>query len=98
MKLTDLEIHCLNCLCDDYENLHAIIGQLKADTGREYSKREVLTCLERLTNNGLVTKFSFNVKSSKYLEDEQADVETSWFLISSFGRKQLDTNWKGGNG
>jgi hypothetical protein len=89
------DLHCLNALCDDYENLDAITSEVRKATHGAISKGEVAECLRHLVNNGLVTAFEFDGQHSKYIPVTTLENELSenWFLISEKGGTELDQNW-----
>lgn len=80
MKVSILDLHCLNCLTDDCENVSSIVGGVRAATHSDVNIQEVTACLDDLLTEGLV---------SRSTDDSGND----WFQLTARGRKELDAHW-----
>jgi DNA-binding PadR family transcriptional regulator len=80
MKVSLLNLHCLNALCDDRENVSSILYDVRHSTHGDISIDEVSGCLEELTAEGMVSRAA----------DEAG---TEWFELTSKGRQELDSAW-----
>lgn len=95
MTLTLLDLHCLNAMCDDYENITSVMTSVRRDTHGNVNQMEIRECLVKLKSNGWATAYEFNPLSGKFVEanDLSGDWSSLWFLIADQGRKKLDENW-----
>ena len=94
MTITLLALHCLNALCDDYENLDALTAEVRRATHGVVSKSEMAECLQHLVACGWVNAFRFDGAQSKYIPIATLEeLSENWFLISENGREKLDQNW-----
>jgi hypothetical protein len=95
MTLTLLDLHCLNALCDDYENIPSIREDVRRSAHGDVTEEEIRDCLVELKINGWAAAFKFNVSQSQYVEvdDLNGDWPNMWFHITNEGRQELDRNW-----
>lgn len=97
ISLNETEVHCLNSVCDDYENVHHIQESVVEAMGKGVSVAEMYSVLKHMADLKLLDVFVFDKKTqgfqklSQWHELEKLD---AWFLINVFGRKALDENWK----
>jgi hypothetical protein len=98
MTVSILDLHCLNAVCDDYENIESITAEVRRSSHGNVSAHEVAECLAEMAAARLVTVFRFDARSGRYEPLSPATltadaVQTSWFLISPIGQRELDANW-----
>ncbi|MFM8435851.1 MAG: hypothetical protein ACKOBP_11025 [Planctomycetia bacterium] len=80
MKVSLLNLHCLNALCDDRENISSILSDVRHSTHGDISMHDISGCMEELAAEGLVSR--------------TADAAgTQWFQLTAKGRQELDVNW-----
>jgi DNA-binding PadR family transcriptional regulator len=80
MKVSLLNLHCLNALCDDRETVSSILSDVRHSTHGDISIGEISGCLEELAAEGMVSRV--------------ADAAgTEWFELTAKGRQELDANW-----
>ena len=80
MKVSILNLHCLNSLSDDQENIAAIVSDVRLATYGDVTVSEVTACLNELISEGLVS--------------QSADASgTHWYQLTKRGREELDANW-----
>jgi len=95
MKLTILDVYCLNALCDDYENITTIMADVSraANTGVPFD--EIERCLRRLEIEELVTAFEYDIQKTKYIPSShfEGKIKEKWYFITEKGRQELDSNW-----
>ncbi len=98
MTVSIMDLHCLNAVCDDYENVESITAEVRRSSHGNVGDTEVAECLSELAAAGLLNVFHFNAGSSRYepvllknfVRDE---LRRAWFLITPKGREELDANW-----
>ncbi len=95
MTVTLLDLHCLNSLCDDYENVASVQADVRRATHGNITEEEVKEGLIRLHKEGLVEVYDYDPLQAMHLPSEIAgnDWEAKWFFITATGRKELDQNW-----
>ena len=97
MKLTTPDIHFLNAVTDDYENLDLIEKQIAKDLGYAIKREEVKSIARKLIELKLIQAFpSPNQTDSVWLpRKDNPVVESDWFLITQKGRDSLEKEWPG---
>lgn len=95
MTLTLLDLHCLNALCDDYENIASTMADVRRSAHGNVTEAEIRECLQELKSNGWASAYEFNSIKGEYIEisDLSGDWSNFWFLITDQGRRELDQNW-----
>lgn len=95
MKISNEQLHCLNALCDDYEDIFNVTNEVISQTGKKLSPTEVESLLDGLIELRLVDRFFYNSEIQSYVVDEgQSKPSNScWFYITKKGRVALDENW-----
>lgn len=98
MTVSILDLHCLNAVCDDYENIESITAEVRRSSHGNVSSREVAECLAEMAAAQLVDVFRFDSRSGRYEPLPPATltvdgIQTSWFLIAPKGQRELDSNW-----
>lgn len=96
--LNEIEIHCLNSVCDDFENANHIQESVVEAIGRRVPDVEIISALRNLANQKLLDVYTFDKYTQKFLKINQwieSRIHQVWFFINSDGRKVLDVNWKG---
>lgn len=54
MTVSILDLHCLNAVTDDHENLPSILEEVRRTTHGNVSRQEVVASLEEMAADGLV--------------------------------------------
>lgn len=80
MKVSILNLHCLNAVCDDDEDVASILGDVRQSTHGNVGAEEIVGCLGELEREGMVSR----------VQDVSG---TDWFRITPKGREELDANW-----
>jgi hypothetical protein len=95
MKVSILNLHCLNAVADDFESLDSITADVRRATHGNVSHNEVATCLGELAHDGWVNVFTFDPGEQRYLAlpEVPAALADKWFGITDRGREELRTNW-----
>jgi hypothetical protein len=95
MQLNKVELHCLNSLTDDYENVSSIEPDITRALKRDIRSKELENCLTGLIQRGLVEVYDFDPVKSQYIASalRPGDIRKQWFFVSEVGREQLDRNW-----
>ena len=98
MTVSILDLHCLNAVCDDYENVESITAEVRRSSHGNVGDTEVADCLSELAAAGLVNVFHFNACSGRYepvllTKAVTDDLRRAWFLITPKGQEELDANW-----
>jgi len=98
MTVSIMDLHCLNAVCDDYENVESITSEVRRSSHGNVGDTEVADCLSELAAAGLVRVFRFDRHSSRYEPVPCAKVAAEglrqvWFLITPKGQEELDANW-----
>jgi hypothetical protein len=98
MTVSILDLHCLNAVCDDYENVESITAEVRRSSHGNVSDAEIAECLSELAAAGLVNVFHFDACSGRYepvsfTQFVPADLRRAWFLITPKGQEELDANW-----
>jgi len=80
MKVSLLNLHCLNALTDDCEDISAIVVDVRHSTHGDVTASDVAICLNELTAEGMVAR--------------SADAAgNEWFALTTEGRRELEANW-----
>jgi hypothetical protein len=80
MKVSLLNLHCLNALTDDCEDISAIIVDVRHSTHGDITASDVATCLSELIAEGMAAR--------------SADAAgNEWFALTTKGRQDLEANW-----
>jgi hypothetical protein len=98
MTVSILDLHCLNAVCDDYENVESITAEVRRSSHGNVSDAEIAECLSELAAAGLVHVFRFDPHSGRYEPVPFPKVAAEglrqfWFLITPKGHEELDANW-----
>lgn len=80
MRVSILNLHCLNALSDDREDLSSIVLDVRRSTHSDVTIEEVASCL-----NDLVTE-NMAARSTDAAGGE-------WFELTAKGRQELDASW-----
>ena len=90
-----LALHCLNSLCDDYENVATILSDTRQATHGDIKAEDVEKTLADLLADDLISVYEFDTAKSEYvpLEHKSADLNHKWFFITAKGRTRLDREW-----
>ena len=94
MIKSSLKLHCLNAVCDDYENVTSVTSDVQNSLKDNIMDAEVRQCLDELMRSGCVNAFEFD-EHRGYIPISGANKEFGeiWFLISEKGKQTLDENW-----
>jgi hypothetical protein len=95
MKVSILDLHCLNAVCDDYEQLDEIVADVRRSSHGNVVEQEVAACLMDLARDGLVAFFRFDSSTGTYIPqfDPPADLAGVWVTLTEAGRRELNANW-----
>lgn len=95
MTMDILRLHCLNSLCDDYENVDTVISDVRRATHANVTKREIEESLSQILKEELAAAYDFDAEKSEYLVSPGPlnNLSQKWFLITEKGRERLEENW-----
>ena len=95
MKVSILDIHCLNAVCDDYEQLQEIVADVRRSSHGNVADQEVAACLMDLARDGLVAFFRLNASTGTYIPQFNlpTDLAGVWITLTEAGRRELNANW-----
>jgi DNA-binding PadR family transcriptional regulator len=90
-----LALHCLNSLCDDYENITTILSDLRQATHGDIKAEDVEGILSDLVADELVSAYDFDAANSQYVPSDgtSAGLKDKWFFITEKGRMRLNHEW-----
>lgn len=97
MILSEIEIFCLNEICDDYENMELIKKGVSDSFNRLVTTEEISVCLKKLEKEKLLNTYKYDQKLKKFKKINHpngANIRDIWFLINNQGRHELDRNWE----
>jgi hypothetical protein len=98
MTVSILDLHCLNAVCDDYEDVESITAEVRKSSHGNVSDIDVADCLSELAAAGMVAAFWFDAGPSRYVPADLHEVtperlRAAWFRITPKGHEELDANW-----
>lgn len=95
MTISILDLHCLNAVTDDYENVASILEEMRRASHGNVSAREVVAALEEMAGTGLLTAYSLGPHGEGFIAADPAgqDFSNLWFKISPAGLAKLKANW-----
>jgi hypothetical protein len=90
-----LNLHCLNAVCDDYEDLSSVLEEVRRSSHGNVSFEEIADSVSELVRDGLVEAFEFDGPTGRYVRGsvEKNIPKGTRFRITSKGRRELDANW-----
>jgi hypothetical protein len=91
-----LELHCLNAVTDDFENIESIERQVKRDINQEVARQDITTVIEGLCRRGLITAHRYDIGRRQFIAEHFSfhnNVEDFWFYINPEGRAVLESEW-----
>ena len=60
MTVSILDLHCLNAVCDDYEDVESITAEVRKSSHGNVGDAEIAECLSELAAAGLIDVFWFD--------------------------------------
>jgi hypothetical protein len=98
MTVSILDLHCLNAVCDDYENVESITAEVRRSSHGNVCDSEIAECLAEMAAARLIDVFFFDPNSSRYALSSNTvitaeTISGAWFLITPKGRGELAANW-----
>jgi len=98
MTVSILDLHCLNAVTDDHENLPAILEEVRRTSHGNVSRQEVVASLEEMAAGGLVAAYTLDPDRSRFVavEPSAQDASSLWFRITPAGLAELEVNWVDG--
>jgi len=101
MKVSILDLHCLNAIADDYETVASILEDVRRSSHGNVDATDVTTCMADLVRDGMADAHRFDPTSGSYeplsINPAQAlgpaQMDTLWFRVNDRGRQQLDEHW-----
>jgi hypothetical protein len=90
-----LDLHCLNAVCDDYENIDSVLADVRQATSSDTNRERIKECFSRLVAQGLVSTYDYDTSKGKYVELSKPPSigDNNWFFITAKGRNALDKEW-----
>lgn len=95
MKVSLLDLHCLNAVADDLETAASILDDVRRSSHGNVDSAHVAACLAELVRDGLAEAYVFDQATAAYVPATSTlqDVDGIWFRITDQGRQHLDANW-----
>ena len=95
MKVSLLDLHCLNAVADDLETAASILDDVRRSSHGRVDSADVAACLAELVRDGLAEACVFDQATAAYSPVTGAlqDFDSLWFRITDRGRQHLDANW-----
>lgn len=95
MRVSILNLHCLNAISDDYETAASIVEDVRRSSHGNVDAAEIAVCLVDLVRDDMVKAFRFDPLTGSYqaVETLPPDIGDLWFHITVQGRRQLDADW-----
>lgn len=95
MRLSILDLHCLNAMADDHETVASIAEDVRRSTHGKLDEADITACVAELLRDGLADAFRVNDASGEYVRTSSVPdhADRLWFHITDRGRRQLDENW-----
>ncbi len=95
MKVSLLDLHCLNAIADDYETIGAIVQDVRRSTHGNVDEADITACVAELMRDGMADAYRFDESTGEYARVPAVSdhVDGLWFHITDRGRHQLDENW-----
>jgi hypothetical protein len=95
MTVSILDLHCLNAVTDDYENVASILEEMRRASHGNVSAKEVVAALQEMAGTGLLTAYSLGPHGQGFIAADPAgqDFSNLWFKISPAGLAKLKANW-----
>ncbi len=95
MKVSILDLHCLNAIADDYETAASILDDVRRSSHGRIDAADVASCLAELVLDGMAEAYIFDASTAEYVPvaAQPRDLGAVWFRITAAGRHQLDENW-----
>ncbi len=95
MTVSILDLHCLNAVTDDYEDVASIIDEVRRTSHGNVSRGEVVAALVEMHAEGLVAAYGFEPQGSRFvIADSVGELaDEMWFRIAPVGQRELEVNW-----
>lgn len=95
MTVSILNLHCLNAVCDDYENVESIRDEVRRSSHGNVTDREIVESLHELVREGMVQAAEVDSVTGEFITRGLMSDGLSgmWFVITPKGRVELDANW-----
>ena len=95
MTVSILNLHCLNAVTDDHENLPSILEEVRRTSHGNVSRQEVVASLKEMAAGGLVAAYAFDPDGARFITVDLSaqDASSLWFRITQAGLQELEANW-----
>ena len=95
MRVSILNLHCLNAIADDYESAGSILEDVRRSSHGNVDAAEITACLAELMRDGMADAYRFDAATKQYERNAftPENVDGIWFRITDLGRRQLDADW-----
>ncbi len=95
MTVSILDLHCLNAVTDDYEDVASIVDEVRRTSHGNVSREEVVAALVNMLAEKLVAAYAFEPQGSRFVIADSVgeQVAEMWFRITPVGHRELDANW-----
>jgi hypothetical protein len=86
-----LSLHCLNAVCDDYEDLSSVLEDVRRSSHGNVSFEEIADSVSELVRDGLVESFEFDVSTGRYVRGsvKKTSPKEPGFSL----RRKVAANW-----
>jgi hypothetical protein len=95
MKVSLLDLHCLNAVADDLETVTSVLDDVRRSSHGRVDAADVAACLAELVRDGMAEACVFDPAAAAYVPAASLaqDCDRLWFRITDRGRRHLDANW-----
>jgi len=95
MRVSILDLHCLNAIADDYETIASIVDDVRRTSHGNVNTDDVATCMTDLVRQGLVDAYRLDPATSTYVRIVALPdrLDAVWFRLNDRGRQQRDASW-----
>lgn len=95
MKVSILDLHCLNAIADDHETVASVLDDVRRSSHGNVDANDITACLVELVRDGMAEASRFDPLTAQYtpVVSMSSDLGDLWFRITDRGRQELDANW-----
>lgn len=95
MRVSILDLHCLNAIADDHETAASILEDVRRSSHGNVDADDVAACLVELVRDGMAEACRFDSLAAQYtpVVSMPPELDALWFRITDRGRRELDANW-----
>lgn len=95
MKVSILDLHCLNAIADDHETVASVLDDVRRSSHGNVTANDVAACLTELVRDGMAEASLFDPSTATFspVASMPPELDDLWFRITDRGQRELDANW-----